>query len=189
MAKSSKLVIDVIDESDIVGWLTSATTWNEIAVVSVNDMVNKVIGRAKANGTNSGHGAIYRLNIYGHAAPGDQSIGSGTGSAPGKTITAANVHKYKPTLSKLKPYFTKDAIVTLHGCEVAEGASGIALLKGLSSILGVPVQGGVKNQRPLLPGMEGSVKRCTPGDVHDARLYLVRNAMSDAPPIWTTVGS
>ena len=159
MGKSPKLVIDVIDDSDIVGWLTSATTWNDIAVKSVRDMVDKVLARAKGHG---GAGSIYRLNIYGHAGPGNQSVGSGRGSAPGKTITATNVTKYRPILSRLKPYFAADGMVTLHGCEVAKGKIGTSLLKSLSGIFGVPVQGGVKNQRPLIPGMEGDVKRCTP---------------------------
>lgn len=155
----AKLVIDVIDEADIVGWLTGLTTWDEIAVTSVQDMVSQVLARAAPYGVCS----IFRLGVFGHASAGSQHLGTGGKSwSDDKVITAGNVSKrHGKTLARLKPYLRPDAIVTLHGCNVAAGKGGQILLQGLSKILGVPVQGGVEVQRPLLPGMEGEVIRCS----------------------------
>jgi hypothetical protein len=160
MGKTKKLTIDVVDETDIVGWLTSATTWDEIAVTSVKSMVRKVIARANANG--GGRRSIFRLNIYGHGRPGLQSIGDGRGNESGKNLSDGNVHNFNDSLVTLKPYFRKDAIVTLHGCKTGKGKEGTTLLKHLANILGVPVQAGMETQYPLVPGMEGDIKRCTP---------------------------
>ncbi len=64
--------IYVIDSnSDAVDWLDSLFTIGDILVVSVQDMVEKVLRRV-------GGDSMRSLFVGGHGAPGYQSIGAGT---------------------------------------------------------------------------------------------------------------
>jgi len=156
------LYIYVIDgNSDAVDWLDSLFTVGDITVVSVQDMVDKVLRRVGGN-------SIRSLFIGGHGSPGYQSIGCGptresTGdlslqldSATGRLKGNSEHH-----LGRLSRKFSHTAVVTLGGCRTGNGTAGENLLKELSRILGVPVEAGTANQRPFFPGMEGSVTRCT----------------------------
>ena len=49
----------------------------------------------------------------------------------------------------------------LHGCQVARGKAGETLLLALSSVWGVPVSGGIEEQR-LFPGLEGETRTANP---------------------------
>jgi hypothetical protein len=158
-----KKYIYVIDgNSDAVDWLDSLFTVGDILVVSVQDMVDKVIARVGSN-------TIRNLFIGGHGYSGWQAVGCGPrgdssgdlslqiDSATGRMKGTNTEHH----LSRLRSKFSSDGVVTLGGCQTGRGADGKALLLELSRILGVPVEAGTANQRPFVPGMEGSVKRCT----------------------------
>jgi hypothetical protein len=153
--------IYVIDgNSDAVDWLDSLFTIGDITVVSVQDMVDKVLRRLGDNSMRS-------LFIGGHGSPGYQALGCGpnhdsTGdlslqlnSSTGRLKGNSEHH-----LSRLSRKFSHDAVVTLGGCQTGRGTAGENLLKELSRVLGVPVEAGTANQRPFVPGMEGSVTRC-----------------------------
>ena len=147
-----------------VDWIDSLFTIGDIKVVSVADMANKVLAV-----TSSGR-KIENLFIGGHGSPGFQSLGCGSGadSTGAKSLqvdsgTGALLGTAGVELGRIRPYFNKTAIVTLGGCEVGAGSEGPALLKAVSAALGgIRVQAGTADQRPFLPGMEGSVVRCTP---------------------------
>src|SRR5262249_17963492 len=106
------------------------------------------------------------LEIVGHASAGSQSVGAGQSSdrtgakvlevqmGTGKLLGAAEAQ-----LLRLRGNFAAEAILTLGGCEGAQGPQGKALLKRISTLLGVAVQGSEHEQNPL-PGMEGNVVRC-----------------------------
>ena len=155
-------IVAVEDTSDDNGfdWIAGAVRTGELDVISVNDMVSKVIARCEGK-------KIQHLYVIGHAAPGDQSVGAGqavdtTGQkaltideGKGKLFGDAETH-----LARLRGKFAPEAVVTLGGCEVAKGEKGKALLRRISTVLGnVRVEGGDTLQNAL-PGMEGNVIRC-----------------------------
>jgi hypothetical protein len=156
----------VIDGSgDWVDWLDSLFTIGDIKVVSVADMAKKVLELVTRSGRK-----IENLFIGGHGHPGFQGLGCGSGgdSTGAKSLqvdsgTGALLGTAGVELGRIRPYFNNTAIVTLGGCQVAAGSEGQALLKAVSTALGgIRVQAGTADQRPFLPGMEGSVVRCTP---------------------------
>ncbi len=165
MGLVNNLYIYVIDGSqgllgNPVDWLDSLFTINEILVVSVSDMVNKIetrLGRGRK---------IQNLFIGGHGAPGYQSVGAGSGwdttGAFSLQVDSSNgllLGTAEAQMNRLGRNFAPNAIVTLGGCQVGRDT---ILLKAVSKSLGsVPVQAGTANQRPLVPGMEGAVIRCT----------------------------
>jgi hypothetical protein len=134
-----------------------------VTVYSVKDMVEKTILAAGAD-------KIKHLTILGHAASGTQCVGCGSiGNVKIKTgedflsVSLVDGKLYNRTedyLAKLVPKFAFDGIVSLGGCQVAAPPDGDTLLRRVSEVLKVPVEGGVDNQRPLFPGYEGNVVRC-----------------------------
>jgi len=141
-------------------WWSGFYRTGELDVTSVSDMVTKVIAEAGSN-------QIRHLEIVGHAAPGDQSVGAGqavdlTGnkSLTLDTSTGKLYGKAEEQLLRLSSKFAPEAVITLGGCEVAKGEKGKALLKRISVLLGnVRVQGSEHTQYAK-DGMEGTVIRC-----------------------------
>ncbi|HUF04307.1 MAG TPA: hypothetical protein VMM38_09040 [Aridibacter sp.] len=153
--------IYVIDgNSDAVDWLDSLFTIGDILVTSVQDMVDRVLNTLGDNNMRS-------LFIGGHGSPGYQAVGAGPrGDSTGTlSLQLGSDGKLKGNsehhLMRLRSNFSHDAIVTLGGCRTGEGSAGDALLLELSRVLSVPVEAGTANQRPFVPGMEGSVRRCS----------------------------
>lgn len=159
MKPDKKIIIEVIDRSDVVGFLAGMVHPRAISISGVNDMVDKIISKATQEG---GHNTIFRLNIIGHGNSGVQSVGGGPKLVQGKFLSSEVVTKESGKLGRLRPFLRKDALVILHGCSVAEGLAGSQFMMSLSRVLGVPVIAGESTQYPLIPGMEGTVKKCTP---------------------------
>jgi hypothetical protein len=138
-------------------------TVGDILVVSVADMVDKVLDRA-------GKKKISNMFVGGHGSPGWQSVGAGSGDDTTGTkslqidaATGGLMGTATRSLNRLIDHFDSEAIVTLGGCNVGASPDGPPMLKAVSvAIGGIPVQAGVDTQRPLVPGMEGKVIRCTP---------------------------
>lgn len=165
MALVEKLYIYVIDGSEgfwsnPVDWLDSALTIGDITVISVPDMVRKVTDRL-------GPGRkIQNLFIGGHGSPGYQSVGAGT-SHDSSGMRSLQCDPADPTklrgvadtsMRALASRFTSDAIITLGGCRT--GADNRVLTAVSNAVGGLRVQAGTANQRPFVPGMEGTVVRC-----------------------------
>jgi hypothetical protein len=168
--KETKLIIDVIDRSDWVGKFTGVFHPDAISINGVIEMVDRIISKANEEG---GQKTIFRLNIIGHGTAGIQSVGGGPAIKEGKYLDVDVLRQHSHILGRLRPYFRVDAVVTLHGCQVASGEKGSLFLQQFSLIVGVPVQAGERTQRPLIPGMEGPIKRCTPincGSPNDSML-------------------
>lgn len=100
---------------------------------------------------------IRKLIVSDHASPGTQTLTSGD-SKMYLTAETLDLEQW----SRLNGKFTKDGVIRLDGCEVAQGEEGQRLLQAIAVATGVPVQGGVVNQRPLLPGGEGSTVTAYP---------------------------
>jgi hypothetical protein len=142
-------------------WYAGAYRIGELDVVSVKDMITKVI--AKSNGQ-----PIRRLTLIGHGGPGCQSVGCGTyydwmgrRCLLVEPTTWLLVGEAEAELARLAGKFAPEAIVTLAGCNVAKGAYGRGLLRRISKVLGgVTVQGSEGEQIPILWVLKGTVIRC-----------------------------
>ena len=133
-----------------------------VFVNSVADMVSKLKLIQKKV-------PITRLYVQGHGSPGYMAVGAGkthdtTGDlslqldASGELKGMARV-----LLAQLAGGFTKNAIVTLGGCQTGRDPSGRPLLQKVSQALGgIAVQAGTDDQDTFPPGMEGTIWRCTP---------------------------
>lgn len=134
-----------------------------VNVYSVSDMVTKIL-------TAAGSDKISRLVLYGHAKSGVQAVGSGHvinfNNNPVDFLAVSPVdgklrNGAEQELTRLVPSLAPDARVSLGGCEVGLPPDGETLLKRMSVVLGVTVEAGLWNQRPLFPGYEGPLVRCT----------------------------
>jgi hypothetical protein len=141
-------------------WINGAIRLGELDVVSVNDMVNKVL--ARSNGR-----PIRRLTLIGHGAPGHQSVGDGQGfdetgnrSLTFHPKTGKLIGGVEAELARLAGKFAPEAVVTLRGCKVALGDAGKGLLKRVSNLMGgVAVEGSEENHRAGYE-LPGTVIRC-----------------------------
>jgi peptidoglycan hydrolase-like protein with peptidoglycan-binding domain len=105
--------------------------------------MDQVVGRA------NGAGSVALLRFHGHGAPGDMGVSSGKGEGVSilSDIAVGNFSKILPALMKIKHIFCKFGSVQLHGCKVAGGVDGPILLNKLATLWGVPVTGGVMDQK------------------------------------------
>ena len=170
-----KQIVAIDGNAGFSGWISQAVNrfksgldseYSVITVYSVQDMVDKTLMAAGAD-------QIHRLIIDGHGASGFQCVGCGT---PGNALKNRSKADYlelsdldeklrngvESSLTQLVPKLTKSTIVSLGGCQVGSSPFGEQLLKRISYVLGgIEVEAGFDNQRPLLPGYEGSVIRCS----------------------------
>jgi len=120
-------------------------SWFAPSVGSVKDLVSTVTKKA-------GNSRIRRLDIIGHGNSGGQRIGQ-------DFLSLYSLTSHEAELKKLAPYFTDDAVVTLHGCNVGRNDQ---LLKDLSKALGgVKVRAGTPYQNAFW-GIEGGERICGP---------------------------
>ncbi len=180
VSQENKLVITAIDKSDLLSRLAGLFNDNALIVSDVCDMVDRIISKMNAHG---GKNSIYRLNIIGHGDSGIQGIGGGKNTESGKYLNTATLNQYRDILVRLRPYFRKDAIVTLHGCKVASGQSGRMFLTNFSTILGVPVEAGETNQY-VFSGIEGPVTRCSPISLGSPNVPNCRNISENGGGSW-----
>jgi hypothetical protein len=107
-------------------------------VISVSDMVTKLQRRC------TGGRQIGELWIVGHGGARGQYIGA-------DALTAENVDKFEPELSRVTPLFdhwaTPPPLVTMCGCHVGHAAK---LLLALQSIFHVSVRGFTGIQSPMV---------------------------------------
>jgi hypothetical protein len=61
----------------------------------------------------------------------------------------------RAVLARLRGYFNSASRVELHGCYVAEGPGGFALLQALHTLWGVPVSAGISEQNGGTVGLDG----------------------------------
>lgn len=77
--------------------------------------------------------AVSQLSFYGHAGPGDQSVGAGEKSDPEKQITSASIDAYPEKFRKIYTPLADGASVFLRGCNAGAGQKGLDLLKKVKS--------------------------------------------------------
>jgi|NOAtaT_7_FD_contig_21_988952_length_751_multi_7_in_0_out_0_2 hypothetical protein len=132
------------NRNDLVMFLDSLFTFNDIGVSSVSDMVGKVVGKCSRGDR------IAELRIVGHGNALGQYIGA-------DWVEETTLPPLESELRRLRPLFGGNGLVTLGGCRVGHSSG---LMLRMSNILNVPVRGFRAAQRPLIPGDEGSEQRC-----------------------------
>lgn len=90
------------------------------------------------------------MGIVGHGNLEGQWIGN-------DWIDSGSVSWQRIHFEKLRTYFGYNGLVTLGGCQVGINKM---LLQKMSSYVGVPVRAFTANQRPLVPGDQGSETKC-----------------------------
>jgi hypothetical protein len=133
-------------ELDATMWVDSLLTPGDVGIAGVADLVAKVQARC------AGGDRVRELRVVGHGDEWGQYFGADWVNE--QTAT----HRHRADFACLRGLFGPGGFMTLGGCDVGEAA---ALLRALSGIVGVPVQGFMAKQYPLFPGDEGRRRRCS----------------------------
>lgn len=100
---------------------------------------------------------IRKLIVSDHASPGSQTLTSGD-TKMYLTPETLDLEQW----SRLNGQFAEGGMIRLDGCKVAAGEEGQRLLQAMAVATGVPVQGGIVNQRTMIPGGEGTTVTAYP---------------------------
>jgi hypothetical protein len=149
----AEVTINVVESSDNDNTFLPKTADNvdgEIRADSVRDMVDKVLGRLGAGD------CIKQLNLIGHGAPGDISVGAGMSSIAGKQINGDDAD-WEDQVRRLKGKFCEGAELRLLGCNTGVCDAGAAKLHKLANLLGVTVKGTNRNVYPADYGKDGFI--------------------------------
>jgi hypothetical protein len=143
--RTAYLEITVIDDSDSVGWLASATRTGEIYMRDVASMVTEVLNTI-------GGRLMDRLNILDHGNANGIEIGT-------DWIDLTTLARFDPVLRRLRGKFSQRGFVHLQHCDVG---SNHGLLARLSATFGVPIYAGTGLQNPIYRFNLGRYDRCDP---------------------------
>lgn len=92
-------------------------------------------------------GRVVLLRMHGHGSPGNMVVSSGVnGNAASSFNSRYGPGFYRALRDNLRHVFCPFGSVEMHGCRVAAGGSGRALLRGMADALGVPVSAAVRSQ-------------------------------------------
>ncbi len=130
---------------------------DHILALSVRSMVDGILTRlSQVTGSSSDPVTIGCLRIVGHGAPGIQGMGNSdrmSANVPGNrtvqilAVDDTGVLLNRAMLAQLRGCFTNQSVVELHGCNVAMGRGGPALLQALEGLWGVTVKAGYRIQQ------------------------------------------
>lgn len=113
-----------------------------IATHDVRSFVSNVLHRAGAH-------KIALLRVFGHGNVGIQAVGGGQRPAFWSQVIGVDAKgrlMNADLLSHLRGRFTTDAVVQLHGCDVAAQKSGLLFIGSLARLWHVRVQAAVAEQ-------------------------------------------
>jgi len=153
--------ITVVDDSDAVGWIASATREGEIYMKNVPDMVAKVISKLNSMkpytrvcnpAKTVAAPRMDRLNILDHGSPTGFQVG-------GDRVTMANFATHQPEFQKLALYFAKGGFVHLQHCEIGQNE---VLMKKLAKAVNAAVFAGTGDHNPLYRFNFGDYVKVTP---------------------------
>lgn len=143
---------------------------NAVFAGDVGQMVTLILNRI-------GSGNIDRLRLFGHAAAGEQGMGNSEHTVkPYQLIQISGGHlTNRDQLIRLRGHFAPNAVVELHGCNIALQHRGRELLRQLSALWNVRVRGGVNIQLPDAGDrFEGPVVEAFPVAGHEPRVHRIR---------------
>jgi hypothetical protein len=150
--------ITVVDDSDIVGWLASATREGEIYMTNVQSMVDNIFRalRVYTRTCNPAAGTPYnkmsRLNILDHGNSTSIQIGS-------DRVSVGTLPTFRPTLALLAGNFSTSGFVHLQHCDAGQNRP---LLLSLAQIFRVPVYAGTGAHNPVYRFNRGGYVRANP---------------------------
>src|SRR5512138_878527 len=145
MATQDIYCVSKTSDFDMATFLSNVLHPVAVSIKNVADLANQVVLVCK-----SAPGSLGELTIVGHGNPFGQYIGS-------DWVNKDNLENFRADLARLLPLFGRDGLVTMAGCR--QGRNGSFLL-ALSDMLDVPVRGFTADQRPGVPGNQGSETRC-----------------------------
>jgi Domain of unknown function (DUF4347) len=163
--------VNVVDDSDIVGWAASATRTNEVYMTSVSTMVDNVIQALQdmrpyrlactpvpytpvcVPGLTRGPAPrMSRLNVLDHGNSSRIQFGD-------DRVDIGNLATFQPTLQRLRGYFDSDGFVHLQHCDAGQNET---LLVRLAQIFGVSVYAGTGAHNPVYRFNWGEYVRADP---------------------------
>jgi hypothetical protein len=118
---------------------------NAVLAESVPSMIEGILRRLGTDGV------IGRLRIFGHAGAGEQGMGNSEVTMKDEQLIQIDSRGHltnRAQLVRLCGRFAPNAVVELHGCQVARNRRGRDLLRQLSHLWQVTVRGGVRDQNP-----------------------------------------
>ena len=137
----------------------------------VGQMVTLILNRIGSSGN------IDRLRLFGHAAAGEQGMGNSEHTVKPYQLIQIDSHgrlTNRDQLARLCGHFASNAVVELHGCNIALHHRGRELLRQLSALWNVRVRGGVNVQRPdSTDRFEGPVVEAHPVAGHGSQVHRV----------------
>jgi hypothetical protein len=146
--------ITVINDSNIVGWLASATRIGEIYMKDVSSMVKNVLEALHAQDM------LSRLNILDHGNKDGIEIGS-------DWVDVTTLPIFRATLKLLAGHFAKSGFVHLQHCNVGQDRP---LLIELAKIFGVSVYAGTGKHNPVYRFNLGQYVRANPDGTFDSNV-------------------
>lgn len=114
------------------------------------------------------HGEIGSLFFHGHGAPGGMIV---TGGKEGKhalqersawSVKVVGIPDVARNLQKLNPYFSKNGIIVLRGCNTGQGEKGKNLVKTMAKHAGVDVLASKWYQIVGRPYLVGDIIKASP---------------------------
>ena len=133
--------VHVYDNSDPKDTAVIPDDKSGIGVSSVDDMVSKV--KAYVADPKNNCSCVHRLEINGHGADGNQSVGAGKGNDADKILDADSKASHLNKLSTIK--FCSKGLFMLLGCHIGRSERGKKLLSRLANILPGKLIGGAKH--------------------------------------------
>ena len=133
--------VHVYDNSDPKDTAVIPEDKSGMGVGTVDDMVSKV--NAHVNDPKNNCSCVHRLEINGHGADGNQSVGAGLGNDADKILDADSKASHLSKLSKIK--FCATGLLMLLGCHIGRSERGKKLLSRLAKILPGKLIGGAKH--------------------------------------------
>lgn len=152
--------ITVVDDSDIVGWLASATRIGEVYMSNVGSMVNNILralrvytySRVCTPNDRIVYNRMSRLNILDHGNASSLQIGS-------DWIDTTSLSAFRVTLAILSGNFAPNGFVHLQHCNIGQDR---VLMLELARTFGVPVYAGTGKQNPIYRFNTGDYVRADP---------------------------
>ena len=133
--------VHVYDNSDTKDTAVIPDDKSGIGVSSVDDMVSKV--KAYVADPENNCSCVSRLEINGHGADGNQSVGAGKENDADKILDADSKASHLNKLSTIK--FCATGLFMLLGCHIGRSSRGKKLLSRLAKILPGKLIGGAKH--------------------------------------------
>jgi hypothetical protein len=155
--------ITVIDESDHVGWMASATRTEEIYMQDVRSMVQNVLSTLESHrpysrvcSPNQPSARISRLNILDHGNPTGIEIGR-------DWVDMATLPRFETTLGMLRGKFSPGGFVHLQHCNIGSNRD---LMIRLARVFNVSVYAGTGAHNPVYRFNFGDYARATSGGTY-----------------------